>query len=62
VVGVERNTTEGFAKGQIIMAGLSQWQEQQAEIQFQNENLTLKADGEVQGIVPDLMCCLDTQS
>ncbi len=44
------------------MAGLSLWQEQQADIQFQNENLILKVDGEVQGVVPDLICCLDTQN
>ena len=62
MIGVERNTTQGFAKGRIIMAGLSQWQEQHADIQFQNENLILKVDSKVQGIVPDLICCLDTQS
>lgn len=60
VIGVERNTTEGFAKGQ-IMAGLSHWLEQQ-DIQFQIENEILKADSKVQGIGPDLICCLDTQS
>lgn len=45
------------------MGGLSLWQEQQADIQFQNELLILKADGGVvQGIVLDLICRLDTQS
>ncbi|KAL0030016.1 hypothetical protein WJX79_001071 [Trebouxia sp. C0005] len=43
------------------MAGLSHWLEQQ-DIQFQIENEILKADSKVQGIGPDLICCLDTQN
>lgn len=62
VTDTERSTTDGFAKGVLRLAGLDQWCDQQADIQFQNENLLLRIDGKVVAIVPDLICCLDTHS
>ena len=62
VSDLERSTAEGFAKGSITLTGLGGWQDQQAHVQFQNENLLLEMEGQPRAIVPDLICCLDTQS
>lgn len=62
VSDLERSTTDGFAKGCITLSGLGSWQDQQACVQFQNENLLLELKGRLRAIAPDLICCLDTQS
>lgn len=62
VTDIERNTTQGFAKGRMTIAGLDEWHDQCGDIQFQNENLILKVNGNLKTSVPDLICCLDTQS
>ena len=62
VTDLQRSTTEGFAQGRMELIGLGSWKDQEADIQFQNENLVLKVAGKVRAMVPDLICCLDTQS
>lgn len=60
VVDVFRRTTEGFAKGrasiQPVDGGSS------LELTFQNEHLIARVDGEVRGIVPDLICVLEAET
>ena len=62
IIDLQRSTTEGFARGRVELTGLGSWKDQEADIQFQNENLVLKIAGKVRAMVPDLICCLDTQS
>jgi DUF917 family protein len=60
VTDVLRRTTEGFAKGHatIESAGANE----ALELTFQNEHLVARRDGRVCGIVPDLICVLETET
>ena len=59
VIDVERRTTDGFAKGRATMAAAD---DSTLVIDFQNENLTARRDGELVAIVPDLICVVDHES
>jgi uncharacterized protein len=59
VVDVLRRTTEGFAKGR---ARIEAPRGDTLEITFQNEHLVARSDGEVRGIVPDLICVLEAET
>ena len=59
VVDVLRRTTEGFAKGHARIEGADG---AVLEIVFQNEHLVAQVDGEVRGIVPDLICVLEAET
>lgn len=61
VVDVERRTREGFAVGRAIMQGLGADQGSRLTIEFQNENLVARREGEVVATVPDLICILDSE-
>jgi DUF917 family protein len=56
-----RETTQGFAKGRVRIAGLDGWNGTM-EIDIQNENLVARHDGEIKAIVPDLICVLDSET
>ncbi len=56
-----RETTQGFAKGRVRIAGLEGWTGAM-EIDIQNENLVARHDGEIMAIVPDLICILDSET
>jgi DUF917 family protein len=60
IVDVERWTTGGFARGQVRLAGSDEYIAQELTIDFQNENLIARIDGEVVASVPDLICVLDS--
>jgi uncharacterized protein len=60
VTDVFRRTTEGFAKGHATLAALDG--DSRMELQFQNEHLIAQLDGEVVGMVPDLICVLDSET
>ncbi len=60
IVDVLRWTTRGFARGTVTLAGSGPDQGSQLVIDFQNENLVARRDGEVVAVVPDLICILDT--
>ena len=60
IVDVDRRTTAGFAKGSVTLDGLGQYQGEQMVIDFQNENLVARRDGQVVCTVPDLICVVDT--
>jgi uncharacterized protein len=59
VTDVLRRTTEGFARG---YASIESDDGEVLQITFQNEHLVARVDGEVRGIVPDLICVLEAET
>lgn len=63
IVDLERRTTAGFARGEMVLAGR---EGARCAIAFQNENLiarrTLDGTERVLAIVPDLICVTDSDS
>jgi DUF917 family protein len=59
IVDVERRMQGGFARGQVVIDGFAPIEGMRLEIQFQNEYLVARRDGEVVAIVPDLICIAD---
>ncbi len=62
IVDVRRRTEKGFAKGEAVMEGVDEYASQTLELDFQNENLAAKVDGEIVVSVPDLITVLDTET
>lgn len=54
--------TKGFSSGKIQMEGMGEYKNQVAEIDFQNEWLRLKIDGETLSLPPDLITILDNET
>ena len=61
VVDLDRRTTAGFARGTLTIDGLDEYTGERMVIEFQNENLIAKRDGETICIVPDLICAVATE-
>lgn len=61
VTDVERRTTEGFAKGRATISP-ADGNGNPLTIEFQNENLVAKMNGELLAIVPDLICVVDHET
>ncbi len=62
VVDIKRETTGGFARGELEISGLGPYSGRHVYIDFQNENLVARdAAGIVLGSVPDLICILETE-
>ena len=55
IVDVERRTTAGFARGSVRIAGTEDDDGRMLRIDFQNENLVARLDGDVVATVPDLI-------
>lgn len=62
VADVLRRTTEGFAKGEAKIEGLNRFDGQTLTVQFQNEFLVARVDGEVIASVPDLISMIDSET
>jgi uncharacterized protein len=62
VVDVERRTTTGFARGTAVLEGSGEHAGATMTVDFQNENLVLRAGQRVLATAPDLICLLDTAS
>ena len=62
VVDAKRWTTGGFARGELSIDGFREFAGSQLNIDFQNENLIARVDGEVVAIVPDLICIVDAET
>ena len=60
VVDVERRTTAGFARGSLTIDGLDFYAGETMVIDFQNENLVARREGEIVCVVPDLICAVAT--
>ena len=61
VADLERRTTGGFARGKVTLEGVGERQGTQMTIDFQNENLVARVDGQVTCMVPDLICVVDSE-
>lgn len=59
VVDVDRQTTEGFARGSAIVEGIGACGGRVARLEFQNENTVLIEDGRVRASVPDIITAVD---
>ncbi|MCS7050549.1 MAG: DUF917 domain-containing protein [Thermomicrobium sp.] len=62
VIDVERRLTAGFARGTVRVAGLEEDRGSELLIEFQNENLIARRDGQVVAVVPDLICLVDLET
>lgn len=62
VSDVERRITAGFAKGSATMAGSGDFAGKCLELEFQNEHLILRVDGEFVATTPDLIAVLDSET
>lgn len=54
IIDVERRTVQGFARGKLRISAFDDF-EQQLEIDFQNENLIARSNGQARCTVPDLI-------
>ncbi|KXA97057.1 hypothetical protein AKJ39_03765 [candidate division MSBL1 archaeon SCGC-AAA259J03] len=61
VVDVNREITGGFVEGKAFLEGIEGF-EGRLEIEFQNENLIARKDGEVMATTPDLICVVDSDT
>jgi len=62
VADVVRRTSGGFARGTATLEGVGADDGRRLELEFQNENLVARRDGEVVASVPDLICVLETDT
>ncbi|MFH5801903.1 DUF917 domain-containing protein [Haladaptatus sp. CMAA 1911] len=62
IVDVKRRTERGFVIGAVAIEGLGSDDGQQLTIEFQNENLGARIDGEWIVTVPDLITVLDRET
>lgn len=61
VMDVDRCTTAGFARGSVSIDGLDNHSVEQMVIEFQNENLIARRNGQIVCTVPDLICAVDSE-
>ena len=61
VIDVVRTIAGGFNTGQAELRGVDAWQGK-AELIFQNEYLRMSRNGRLVAIVPDLICCVDSET
>lgn len=62
IISVDRRTTQGFARGQVLIAGVDRDRGQQMRIDFQNENLIAWQNNLPVVTVPDLISIVDAQT
>lgn len=62
IVDVARWTTEGFARGRLEIEGVEPHAGTTLRIEFQNENLIARINGEAIATVPDLICIVDSET
>lgn len=62
IVDVERRTREGFAVGSVTFDGLDEHEGETMTIEFQNENLVARREGETVATVPDLITVLEAET
>jgi len=60
IVDVERETKGGFSVGQVVIEGFGG--EGRMDLEFQNENLIARVDGQVRAMVPDLITVMDRET
>jgi len=60
IVDLERETRGGFSVGRVVIEGFGGMG--RMELEFQNENLIARRDGEVLALVPDLITVMDLET
>lgn len=62
VTDVARRTTAGFVRGEATIEGMAECTGATMTLEFQNEHLVARADGDVLASVPDLIMVLDAET
>lgn len=62
ITDVERRTEGGFAVGQVTFDGINDYTGDELVVDFQNENLIARLNGEVIATVPDLITVLERET
>jgi uncharacterized protein len=62
VIDVRRSTEAGFVRGRLMLKGLDEDGGRSAEVDFQNENLIVRAGDDVLAAVPDLISLVEAES
>ncbi len=62
VTDVAREPTNGFLRGSVRLRGTEDFADRTLEVDFQNEWLLARIDGEASAMSPDLICLLDEVS
>lgn len=60
IADVERETRGGFSVGRVVIDGFGG--EGRMDLEFQNENLIARVDGQVRAMVPDLITVMDRET
>ncbi|MEM9033106.1 MAG: DUF917 domain-containing protein [Actinomycetota bacterium] len=59
IIDVDRQTTEGFARGTVTIEGIGSDQGRLVRMEFQNENAVALEDGALLACVPDIITAVD---
>ncbi len=62
ITDVTRDLTTGFVRGRVLIEGTDEDRGSAFEIDFQNENLLARRDGQPAAVTPDLITVLDRES
>ncbi len=66
VVDIDRQfgseTTHGFSMGKVILEGIEKYEGKEASLEFQNEWLVAKVDGNIKCLPPDMVALLDPET
>ncbi len=62
ITDVLREINGAFNKGKVKLTGTGNYKDQQAEVTFQNENLSASINGHLKATVPDLICMVDSET
>ena len=62
IADVDRRVVTGFARGGATMAGIGDFAGQELLVEFQNEHLVVRVDGEFIATTPDLIALLDSET
>lgn len=61
ITDVQRDLTTGFIRGTVVMEGMDAYKGSVFELEFQNENLMGKRDGDYVAMTPDLITVIDRE-
>ncbi len=62
ITDVDRRVEGGWNRGDAKMEGIGDFEGQQLQLDFQNEHLAVRVDGEFKATVPDLIAVLDGET
>ena len=62
ITDVDRRIEGGWNRGDARMAGIGEYEGRELQLDFQNEHLAVRVDGEFAATVPDLIAVLDSET